>query len=201
MCFHMKHAARFLFLTVVSVGAIHCAARAQSIKLANVRSGRAHLRQEGRLTILEIVTPSGKVQSVALTHPSNYLESRYTPFEARLIAESMGHFLIFTDSFVSNPGNIQGMCGASLTGERFVHVVALGAIPHETLSVLVDSCLQMFEAEPGSPEWIAQRDQAGFAGRLVISSSSGGDPPTTATYYIAPDGAATSPDIKAGQEK
>jgi hypothetical protein len=63
-----------------------------------------------------------------------------------LVAENPDHFVIFTDTFASNPGNIQGHCGASETGERFVHVVALGAIPHETLSALMDSCLLDLEA-------------------------------------------------------
>ena len=107
--------------------------------------------------------------------------------------------MIFTDTFASNPGNIQGRCGASETGERFVHVVALGAIPHETLSVLFDSRLLDLEPTSRSPEWIAKPDSAGFIGRIILGFEQGTHP--TVVYYVAPDGAVTRPGIDVNSSK
>jgi hypothetical protein len=130
-----------------------------------------------------------------LTHPSDYLQGTNAPYEARLIAESTQHFLIFTDTFASNPNNIQGQCGAS-TGERFVHVVALGAMPHETLSVLVESCWLDIEPAATTPEWTAKRDSAGFIGKLTLRFD-GGSQPTT-VYYVSPDGEVSRPGPEPG---
>jgi hypothetical protein len=168
------------------------AAEEHAIRIRNVRSGAAILQQQGRLTILEIKTRAGSSQRVALSHPSDYRQGPNAPYEAHLVGESPNHFLIFTDTFASNPGNIQGHCGASETGERFVHVVALGAIPHETLSVLMDSCLLDIEATSRSPEWIPKPDSAGFTGRIILSFEPGAQP--TAVYYVAPDDTVTRPE-------
>ena len=167
------------------------AAEKHSITIANVRSGTATLRQQQRLTILEIKSHAAVVQRIALSHPSDYRQGTNAPYETQLIAESPNHFLIFTDTFASNPGNVQGRCGASETGERFVHVVALDAIPHETLSVLMDSCLLDLEAASQSPGWTAKSDSAGFVGRIVLSFEQGTRP--SVAYYIATDGAVTRP--------
>lgn len=121
------------------------------------------------------------------------------PYEAQLIAESPNHFLIFTDTFASNPGNTQGHCGASEPGERFIHVVALGAIPYETLSLLIESCLLDLEPTARSPEWIAKSDSAGFIGRIVLSFERGAEP--VIVYYVAPDGAVTRPNVGANSPK
>jgi hypothetical protein len=169
------------------------AADENAITIRNVRSGPAVLRQQERLTILEIKSRSGSFQRIALSHPSDYRQGTNAPYEAELVAESPDRFLIFTDTFASNPGNIQGHCGASETGERFVHVVSLGAIPHETLSVLMDSCLLDLEPTSRSPQWIAKTDSAGFIGRIILSFEQGTHP--TVVYYVAPDGAATRPQI------
>jgi hypothetical protein len=169
------------------------AAEEHPIKIQNVRSGTAILRQLGRLTVLEINSRDGSSQRVALSHPSAYRQGLYPPYESHLIAESPNHFLIFTDTFVPNPGNLQGHCGASEAGERFVHVVALEAIPHETLSVLMDSCLLDLEATSRSPEWIAKPDSAGFVGRIIVSFER--EKPPTALYYVAPDGTVTRPEV------
>lgn len=161
--------------------------------IQNVRSGTAVLRQRGRLTILEIKPRTGSSQRVVLNHPSEYRQGTNAPYETHLVAESPNDFLIFTDTFASNPGNIQGHCGASESGERFIHVVALEAIPHETLSVLMDSCLLDVEPTSRSPEWIPKPDSAGFVGRIILSFERGSQP--TAVYYVAPDGAVTRPEI------
>jgi hypothetical protein len=155
--------------------------------IPGVRSGQAEILQQGRRSILELVSPKGPVQSIALTH--RYPSGRQTnfPADAQLIAESPHHFLIFTDSFDSNPGNPQGMCGAiGAPGERFVHVVALGARPHETLSVLIESCLEPLLTTPTIPEWLAKPDGAGFAGQLTLRFEEDTQP--TAIYSVAPDG-------------
>ena len=109
------------------------------------------------------------------------------------------HFFIFTYIFVSNPGNIQGHCGGARMGERFVHVVALGANPHETLSVLMDSRLLDLEPTSPVPERIANPYSAGFVGLIIPSF----DRVTqrTAVYYDAPDGAVTRPDIDPNSPK
>jgi len=174
--------------------AILAVAQQRPVIIPHVRSGHAGLLQQARLTILKLVSADGRVQRIALTHPSDYRQGTNAPFDARLIAESPRRFLIFTDAFASNPGNIQGKCGASESGERFVHVVALRAIPHETLSVVFDSCLLDVEAPPTSPEWLAKLDSAGFVGQLTFRF--GRDTQPTADYYVAPDGSVTRPQIK-----
>ena len=191
----MKPFARTLRCAVLLTLTFGCllpvAAEKHSITIADVRSGTATLRQQQRLTILEIKPRAGSVQRVALSHPSDYRQGTNAPYEAHLITENPNHFLIFTDTFASNPSNVQGRCGASETGERFIHVVALDAIPHETLAVLIDSCLLDLEAASQSPEWISKSDSAGFVGRIVLSFEHGTRP--SVAYYIAPDGAVTRP--------
>jgi hypothetical protein len=182
------------FSSGIAVAAILAVAQQRPVRIPHVRSGHAELVQQGRLTILELASPESPVLRIALTHPSDYRQGTSAPFDARLITESPHHFLIFTDTFASNPGNIQGRCGASETGERYVHVVALGAVPHETLSALVESCLLDLEPTPTSPEWLAKPDSAGFVGQLVLRFEPGKQP--TAVYYVGPDGAVTRPEIK-----
>ena len=182
------------FSSGIVVAAILAVAQQRPVRIPHVRSGHAELLQQGRDTIFELSPPKALVQRIALTHPSDYRQGTSAPFDARLIAESLQHFLIFTDTFASNPGNIQGKCGASETGERFVHVVALEGIPHETLSTLVESCLLDLEATPASPEWLAKPDSAGFVGQLILRFEPGKQP--TAVYYIGPDGSVSRPEIK-----
>lgn len=182
------------FSSGIAVAAVLAVAQQPPLRIPHVRSGRAELLQQGRVTILELSPPRGPVQRIALTHPSDYRQGTDAPFDARLIAESPNRFLIFTDTFASNPGNIQGKCGASETGERFVHVVALGAVPHETLSTLVESCLLDLEATQGSPKWLAKPDSAGFVGQLILPFEPGKQP--TTVYYVGPDGSVTRPEIK-----
>ncbi len=189
---HWKKSIRFaVFATALSVAG--GAAGQHLLKIPNVRSGLTEFHQQGRLTVLTLKAANGRIERVALSHPSDCLQSFAAPYEATLITESQENFLIFTDSFASNPGNIQGQCGASPTGERFVHVVALGVLPHETLSVLMDSCLLDLEPTDPSPEWLAKPDSAGFAGRLILRFDTG--PNRTVTYYVAPDGSVSRPEI------
>lgn len=180
----------------MAVAAILVVAHTRPLTIPHVRSGRAELVQQGRVTILKLSPPKSPSERIALTHPSDYRQGTAAPIDARLIAEHPHRFLIFTDTFASNPGNIQGKCGASESGERFVHVVALGGIPHETLSTLVESCLLDLEPTPTSPEWFAKPDGAGFVGQLVLRFEQGKQP--TAVYFVGPDGSVTRPDIKPG---
>src|ERR1700675_4784049 len=108
------------FSSGIAVAAILAVAQQQPVRIPHVRSGYAELVQQGRVTDLELSPPKGPVQRIALTHPSDYRQGTAAPFDARLIAEGLHRFLIFTDMFASDPGNIQGKCGASETGERFV---------------------------------------------------------------------------------
>jgi hypothetical protein len=171
----------------------NCAAQDRPIAIRNVRTGPAALLQQGRLTILDIELRPGHTRHIALTHPSDSRQGTNAPYAAQWIAESPDHFLIFTDTFASEPGDTKGHCAAGKTGERFVHVVALSAIPHETLSVLAGSCLLDVEPAAGSPEWVAKKDSTGFVGRLRLRFE--GDTQPTAAYYVAPDGEVTRPDI------
>lgn len=163
------------------------------LTIPHVRSGHAELHQHGRLTILEFTPTNGQLQKIPLSHPSDYQNVNNTPFAARLVAENPHHFLIFTDSFVSN-ADIQGMCGASLTGERFVHVVAIGNFPHETLSVLVESCLLDIEPKAESPECHLKKDSAGDVGQIILSFETDTQP--TTVYYVELDGSVSRPKVK-----
>jgi hypothetical protein len=182
------------FSSGMALAATLAVAQQRPMTIPHVRSGHAQLLQQGRLTILEFAAPESPVQRIALTHPSEYRQGTSVPFDARLIAESPHRFLIFTDTLASNPGNIQGQCGASSTGERFVHVVALGAVPHETLSALVESCLLDLESTPTSPEWLAKPDSAGFVGQLILRFGRGTQP--TTIYYVGSDGSVSRPQTK-----
>ena len=188
---------RFLSAGIV-FAAVVAFPQQRPLAIRNVRSGRAELVQQGRLTILKLAPEHGPVERIALTHPSDYFQDADAPFDARLVAESPSRFIIFTDAFASN-ADVQGKCGASPTGERFVHVVALGAIPHETLSTLVDSCLLDLEAMATSPRWLAKPDSAGSAGRLVLSFEPGTQ--STIVYYVAADGSVTRPEFKSNPAK
>jgi hypothetical protein len=188
-----RRAIRFLTVGILFL-AVLAFAQQRPVAITHVRSGHAELLQRGRLTILKLSPPKGPIQRIALTHPSDYFQGSNAPFEARLIAESPHRFLIFTDTFASNPGDIQGKCGASESGERFVHIVALGAIPHETLSTLVDSCLLDLEANSTSPRWRPKPDSAGSVGQLILSFEPGTQP--TTVYYVASDGSVSRPEIK-----
>jgi hypothetical protein len=134
------------------------------------------LQQEGRVTYLVLTSAR-----VALTHKGAYPQGLNAPFAAKLIAEDPGHLLIFTDGFASNPGNIQGQCGGSPTGERYVHVVALGEQARETASHLIESCwLDIVPAR--APRWDAA------ARTLTVDLLSNEKEPTHIVYHIASDG-------------
>ena len=149
--------------------------------IPNVRSGRAVLQQHARTTTLLFTPKKGTTEEILLSHPSDYPQGRNAPYAARLIAEVPGQLLIFTDTFASNPGNIQGKCGASPTGERYLHVVSLAAPVRESLAVLIESCLLDIEPEPGTPAFDASTRT------LAVRFASENGQPATRIYHIAPD--------------
>ena len=121
------------------------------LALQGTHSGRATLREVDRVTFLDFAPASGASISLPLTHPGKRPQWTDGPFRSHLIAEVPGKFLIFTDSMRSNPTNIQGECGASPSGERFLHVVSLAPPAHETLSTLIESCIDDFTPRPLIP--------------------------------------------------
>jgi len=153
----------------------------RTLAIAHVRSGQATLRQQARTTFLLLALKNGKTKKIALTHPSEYRQGLNAPYAASVVAEIPGKLLIFTDTFASNPGNEQGQCGASETGERFLHVVSLTAPVRESLSVLVESCLLDIEPKAGTPAF----DLPSRTLRLEFDVNNG--KPAVQTYHIAAD--------------
>lgn len=72
-------------------------------------------------------------------------------WNATVLAEDPGQFVIFTDLFSSN-ANIQGECGAS-DGERFLHVIKLTTPMRETFSLNIDSCYRSLSTIDGYPKY------------------------------------------------
>lgn len=151
------------------------------LPIPGVRSGKAALIQQGRVTLLQFTAEGQAAVTTPLLHKEHRPQGYNPAEEAHLLGELSGHYLVFTDTFASNPGNIQGECGASLTGERFVHVVSLLPTIHETLSVPVDSCLMDIQAHKGSPTFSA--NQRTLELRLLNR-----DAETHIFYQIDPDG-------------
>lgn len=151
------------------------------LTIPHVRSGRAILRQETRTTVFLLTSKNGRISKIALTHPSDYPERLYAPFAAQVVAEIPGQLLILTDSFASNPGNVQGKCGASDTGERFLHVLSLRPPARESFSVLLESCLQDIEPKEGTPEFDPS------SRTLTLRFDTHNETPETRIYHIAAD--------------
>jgi hypothetical protein len=107
------------------------------------------------------------------------------PYAASVVAEIPGQLLLFTDTFSSNPGNEQGECGASETGERFLHVVSLTAPARETFSELIESCLLDIEPKAGTPVFdLSTRE-------LRLQFDANKVRPAIQTYHIAADNSVT----------
>jgi hypothetical protein len=149
--------------------------------LSNVRSCRAVLRQEGRVTTLDLTSVAGITQTIPLTHIGKYVQGLAAAYKTALIAEELHHFLIFTDTFASNPGNIQGECGASPSGERYLHVVSLEYPLHETLSVIVDSCWLDLDSRLGNPAY-------NHVTRTLTIHFAPDHGDASRSYHIEPDG-------------
>ena len=145
---------RPLFVLALTVAAFATPPHQAPVTIPAVHHGKAVLSQNGRVTTLTFTPTLGKEVQIPLTHESDYPQGYNGPIKARLIVESSGQYLVFTDTFASNPGNPQGECGASPGGERYLHVVSL-AQAKETFSTLIESCRQDIEAKSTSPEWDA----------------------------------------------
>ncbi|HWW22826.1 MAG TPA: hypothetical protein VNY78_02935 [Edaphobacter sp.] len=154
------------------------------VKIPEVKSGNAVIHQRGLTTTLVLTKPSGKPQKVILTHKSSDPRFLTIPYEAKILAEIPNKLLIFTDTFISNPDNVQGHCGANQTGETFLHVVSLTPDMHETLSVLIDSCLLGISN---------MEDPVFDPSKRTLSFDLSGDVdlPYTFTYHIGPDNSVT----------
>jgi hypothetical protein len=126
-----------------------------STPLPYVHSGTATVHyQNPPGVVLDLRSPSGHLDRIALTYDETGQQHRGAIWEAKLVYESRQHFIIFTDTFASN-SNIQGECGAS-DGERFLHVVSLSPPVHETVSVILDSCWREINATEATPAYNAQ---------------------------------------------
>jgi hypothetical protein len=147
-------------LSGMSVGA----ASLSAILIANaITSGMSvpltHLH-EGRGTVhyfhppgvvLDLRFVSGKVNRIQLSYQEIGQQRRGAIWNATVLAEDPGHFMIFTDRFSSND-NIQGECGAS-DGERYLHVVKLTVPIRETFSLNIDSCYRLLSTIEGYPKY------------------------------------------------
>lgn len=127
------------------------APRRHPLVLSGLRSGTAVLEQRDRVTFLNLTIPPASTVSIPLLHKGKYPQWTDGPWQSHLIAEVPGRFLIFTDTLASNPTNIQGECGASETGERYLHVISLVPPVHETFSTIVESCWFDLIPEPSVP--------------------------------------------------
>lgn len=113
-------------------------------------SGTVHYFHPPKV-VLDLRLASGKVNRIPLTYEEVGQQRRGDIWNAEVLAEEPGHFLIFTDRFSSN-SNIQGQCGAS-DGEEYLHVVSLAAPMREKLSLNIDSCYQFLDPVQGYPRY------------------------------------------------
>lgn len=123
-----------------------------SVQLTNLHSGRGTLHYfHPPNVVLDLRLGSGKVNRIPLTYEEIGQQRRADIWDAKVLAEDPGHFMIFTDRFSSN-SNIQGQCGAS-DGEQYLHVVALTVPMRETLSLNIDSCYRFLKPVSGYPKY------------------------------------------------
>ena len=101
--------------------------------------------------VLDLRLTSGNVNRIPLTHEEIGQQRRGDIWDATVLAEDPGHFVIFTDRFSSNP-NLQGQCGAS-DGEEYLHIVTLIAPMRETLSLNIDSCYRSLNPVHSYPKY------------------------------------------------
>ena len=102
--------------------------------------------------VLDLRLASGKMNRIPLSYDEIGQQRRAEIWDATVLAEDPGHFVIFTDRFSSN-ANIQGQCGASPDGERYLHVVSLTIPMRETFSLNIDSCYQSLSTIHGYPKY------------------------------------------------
>jgi hypothetical protein len=123
-----------------------------SVPLTHLKSGRGTVHYfHPPNVVLDLRLSSGNVNRIPLSHEEIGQQRRGDIWEASVLAEDPGHFVIFTDRFSSN-ANIQGECGAS-DGEQYLHVVTLIAPMRETLSLNIDSCYRFLNPVHGYPRY------------------------------------------------
>src|ERR1700761_4223884 len=112
----------------------HAIPSGMSVPLRHLPSGRVTVHYfHPPDVVLDLWPASGKMNRIPLTYEEIGQQRRGDIWNATVLAEDPGHFVIFTDRFSSNP-NIQGQCGAS-DGEEYLHIVRLIAPKRETLSL------------------------------------------------------------------
>jgi len=123
-----------------------------SVPLTRLHAGRGTVHYfHPPNVVLDLRLASGDVNRIPLTHEEIGQQRRGDIWDATVLAEDPGHFVIFTDRFSSNP-NIQGQCGAS-DGEEYLHIVRLTAPMRETLSLNIDSCYRSLNPVQGYPKY------------------------------------------------
>ena len=123
-----------------------------SVPLDHLRSGQATVHYFHPPNVfLDLQLTSGKVNRIPLTYEEIGQQRRADIWNAEVLAEEPGHFIIFTDRFSSN-SNIQGQCGAS-DGEQYLHVISLAAPMREKLSLNIDSCYRFLRPVAGYPQY------------------------------------------------
>ena len=126
--------------------------------------------------VLDLRLDSGKMNRIPLSYEEIGQQRRAEIWDATVLAEEPGHFVIFTDRFSSN-ANIQGECGANPDGERYLHVVRLTTPVRETYSLNIESCYRSLSTIHGYPKY----DPA--TRTLVIESEHGGTSVTSVARY------------------
>ena len=153
-----------------------------SVPLTRLKSGRGTVHYfHPPNVVLDLRLGSGKMNRIPLSYEEIGQQRRADIWDATVLAEEPGHFLIFTDRFSSN-SNIQGECGAS-DGEQYLHVVTLTDPMRETFSLNIDSCYRFLNPVRGFPKYDSTTHV------LVIKiDHEDTDTTTVAKYRIATDG-------------
>lgn len=124
-----------------------------SVPLTHLHGGRGTVHYfHPPNVVLDLWLASGKMNRIPLSYEELGQQRRAEIWDATVLAENSGHFLIFTDRFSSN-ANIQGQCGANPDGERYLHVVKLTTPMRETLSLSIDSCYRSLSTVSGYPKY------------------------------------------------
>jgi hypothetical protein len=124
-----------------------------SVPLTHLRSARGTVHYiHPPNVVLDLRLESGKTNRIPLSYEEIGQQRRGEMWDATVLAEDPGHFVIFTDRFSSN-ANIQGECGANTDGERYLHVISLTPPMRETLSLNIDSCYRSISTVGGYPKY------------------------------------------------
>ena len=124
-----------------------------SVPLTHLQGGRGTVHYfHPPNVVLDLRLVSGTMNRVSLSYEEIGQQRRAEIWEATVLGEDPGHFVIFTDRFSSN-ANIQGECGANPDGERYLHVVSLTIPMRETFSLNIDSCYQSLSTIHGYPKY------------------------------------------------